>query len=127
LFLTSALDGWKQSVSRPGRLNPGKRTEIPTGGWLDLTQPVCTLYRKGKYLKPRQILEARIEEKRGRGTPRKEWMDDIKETAGRRGKTIQEDRSMATTRKDPTLKGKRERKRRNHLVSAGTQTPNCSA
>ena len=66
--------------------------------------------------KPRQILEARIEGKRGRGRPRKVWMDDIKEAAGRRGKTIQEARSMAMTRKDfrrwtedPTLKGKRER------------------
>jgi hypothetical protein len=66
--------------------------------------------------KPRQILEARIEGKRGRGRPRKVWMDDIKEAAGRRGKTIQEARSMAITRKnlrrwteDPTLKGKRER------------------
>ena len=28
--------------------------------------------------KPRQILEARIEGKRGRGRPRKVWMDDIK-------------------------------------------------
>jgi hypothetical protein len=43
-------------------------------------------------------------------------MDDIKEAAGRRGKTIEEARSMAMTRKDfrrrtedPTLKGKRER------------------
>jgi hypothetical protein len=43
-------------------------------------------------------------------------MDDIKEAAGRRGKTIQEARSMAMTRKDfrrwmedPTLKSKRER------------------
>jgi hypothetical protein len=42
-------------------------------------------------------------------------MDDIKEAAGRRGKTIQEARSMAMTRKcfrrwteDPTLKAKRE-------------------
>jgi hypothetical protein len=65
--------------------------------------------------KPRQILEARIEGKRGRGRPRKVWMDNIKETAGRRGKTIQEARSMAMTRKDsrrwiedPRLKGKRE-------------------
>ena len=65
--------------------------------------------------KPRQILEARIEGKRGRGRPRKVWMDDIKEAAGRRGKTIQEARSIAMTRKDfrrwtedPTLKGKRE-------------------
>jgi hypothetical protein len=46
-------------------------------------------------------------------------MDDIKEAAGRRGKTIQEARSMAMTRKDfrrwtedPTLEGKRERRRR---------------
>jgi hypothetical protein len=66
--------------------------------------------------KPRQILEARIEGKRGRGGPRKVWMDDIEEAAGRRGKTIQEARSMAITRQDfgrwsedPTLKGKRER------------------
>jgi hypothetical protein len=36
--------------------------------------------------KPRQILEARIEGKRGRGRQRKEWMDDIKEAAGRRGR-----------------------------------------
>jgi hypothetical protein len=43
-------------------------------------------------------------------------MDDIKETAGRRGKTIEEARSMAVTRKDcrrwtedQTLKGKRKR------------------
>jgi hypothetical protein len=43
-------------------------------------------------------------------------MDDIKEAAGRRGKTIQEARSMAMTRKDfrrwtedTTLKGRRER------------------
>jgi hypothetical protein len=42
-------------------------------------------------------------------------MDDIKEAAGRRGKTIQEARSMARTRKDfrrwtedHMLKGKRE-------------------
>jgi hypothetical protein len=40
--------------------------------------------------KPRQILDARIEGKRGRGRPRKVWMDDIKEAAGRKGKTIQE-------------------------------------
>jgi hypothetical protein len=31
--------------------------------------------------KPRQILEARTEGKRGRGRPRKVWMDDIKEAA----------------------------------------------
>jgi hypothetical protein len=43
-------------------------------------------------------------------------MGDMKEAAGRRGKTIQEARSMAMTRQDfrrwtedPTLKGKRER------------------
>ena len=43
-------------------------------------------------------------------------MDDIKEAAGRRGKKIQEVRSMAMTRKDfrrwtedPMLKGKTER------------------
>jgi hypothetical protein len=66
--------------------------------------------------KPRQILEARIDGKRGRGRPRKVWMDDIKEAAGRRGKTIQEARCMEMTRKDfrrptedPTMKGKRER------------------
>jgi hypothetical protein len=39
--------------------------------------------------KPRQILEG----KRGRGRPRKVWIDDIKEAPGRRGKTIQEARS----------------------------------
>jgi hypothetical protein len=68
---------------------------------------------------PRQILEARIEGKRQRGRPRKLWMDDIKEATGRRGKTIQEARSMARTRTDfrrwtenPTLKGKRGRRRR---------------
>jgi hypothetical protein len=60
-------------------------------------------------------VEARIEGKRGRGRPRKLWMDDIKEAAGRSGKTIQKARSMTTTRKDfrrwtedTTLKGKRE-------------------
>jgi hypothetical protein len=74
------------------------------------------LVRMAEDRKPRQILEARIEGKRGRGRPRKVWMDDITEAAGRRGKTIQEARSMAITRKnlrrwteDPTLKGKRER------------------
>jgi hypothetical protein len=43
-------------------------------------------------------------------------MDDIKEAAGRRGKTIQEARSNVMTRKDfrkwtedPRLKGKRKR------------------
>ena len=56
--------------------------------------------RTAEERKPRQILEARIEGKRGRGRPRKVWMDDIKEAAGRRGKTIQEARSMAMTRKD---------------------------
>jgi hypothetical protein len=66
--------------------------------------------------KLRQILEARIEGNRGRRRPRKVWMDDIKQAAGRRGKTLQEARSVAMTRKDfrrwtddPTLKGKRER------------------
>jgi hypothetical protein len=66
--------------------------------------------------KPRRILEARIKGKRGRDRPRKVWMDHIKEAVGRRGKTIQEARSMAMTRKDsrrwtedPTLKGKRKR------------------
>jgi hypothetical protein len=66
--------------------------------------------------KPRQILEARREGKTGRGRPRKVWMDDMKEAGGRRGKTIEEARYMAMTRKDfrrwtedPTLKGKRER------------------
>ena len=34
--------------------------------------------------KPRQILEVRIEGKRGRGRRRKVWMDDIKEAAGSR-------------------------------------------
>jgi hypothetical protein len=60
--------------------------------------------------KLRQILEARTEGKRGRGRQRKEWMGDIKEAAGRRGKT------MAMTRKDfrrwtedPTLIGERGR------------------
>jgi hypothetical protein len=66
--------------------------------------------------KPRQILEARIEGKTGRGRPRKVWMDDTKEVAGRRGKTIHEAMSMAMTRKDvrrrrrtedSTLKGKK--------------------
>jgi hypothetical protein len=73
------------------------------------------LVRMAEDRKPRQILEARIEGKRGRGRPRKVWMDDIKEAAGRRGKTIQKARSMTMTRKDfrrwtedPTLKGKRE-------------------
>jgi hypothetical protein len=66
--------------------------------------------------KPRQILEARIEGKRGRGRPRKVWMDDTKEGAETGEKTKQEARSMARTKKDfrrwtedPTLKGKRER------------------
>jgi hypothetical protein len=66
--------------------------------------------------KPRQILESRIEGKRGRSRPRKVWMDDIKEAAGRRGNTIQEATSVAMTRKDfrrwtedLMLKGKRER------------------
>jgi hypothetical protein len=72
--------------------------------------------RMAKDRKPRQILEARIEGKRGRGRQRKVWMDDIKEAAGRRGKRIQEARSMAMTRKDfrrwtedLTLKCERER------------------
>jgi hypothetical protein len=66
--------------------------------------------------KPRQILEARIEGKRGKGRPRKVWMDKIKAAAGRRRKTLQEARCIAMTRKDfrrwtedATLKGKRER------------------
>ena len=74
------------------------------------------LVRMAKDRKPRQILEAKIEGKRGRGRPRKVWMDDINESAGRRGKTRQEARSMAMTRqdfrrwtKDSTLKGKRKR------------------
>jgi hypothetical protein len=74
------------------------------------------LVRMAEDRQPRQILEARIEAKRGRCRPRKLWMDDITEAAGRRGKTIQEARSMAMTRQDftrwtedPTLKGKRER------------------
>jgi hypothetical protein len=65
--------------------------------------------------KPRQILEARIEGKRGRGRPGKVWMDDL-EAAGRRRKTILEARSMSMTRKDLrrwtedlTLNGRRER------------------
>ena len=73
--------------------------------------------RMAEARKPRQILEARIEGKKGRGRPRKVWMDDIKEATGRRGKTRQEARSMAMTRKDfrrwtedQMLKGKRERK-----------------
>jgi hypothetical protein len=74
------------------------------------------LVRMAEDRKLRQILETMIEGKRGRGRPRKVWMDDIKEAAGRRGKTIQKARSMAMTRKDfrrwtedPTLKGKGER------------------
>jgi hypothetical protein len=77
------------------------------------------LARMAEDRKPRQILEARREGKRGRGRPRRVWMNDIKEAAGRRGKTIQEARCMAMTRKDftrwtedPTLKGKRDRYRR---------------
>jgi hypothetical protein len=72
--------------------------------------------RRAEDRKPRQILDARIQGKRGRGKPRKVWMDDFKEAARRRGKTIQEARSMAMTRndfrrwtEDPMLKDKRER------------------
>jgi hypothetical protein len=50
------------------------------------------LVRMAEDRKQRQILEARREGKRGRGRPRKVWMDDIKEAAGRRGKIIQEAR-----------------------------------
>jgi hypothetical protein len=80
---------------------------------------VWTLVRMADDRKPRQILEARIEGKRRRGRPRKVWMDDIREAAGRRGKSIQEARSMAMKRQDfrrwtedTTLKDKRERRRR---------------
>jgi hypothetical protein len=73
------------------------------------------LVRMAEDRKPTQMLEARIEGKRRRDRPRKAWMDDIKESAGRKGKTIQEARSMTMTRQDfrrwtekPTLKGKRE-------------------
>jgi hypothetical protein len=44
------------------------------------------LVRMAEERKPRQILEARIEGKRGR--PIKVWMDDVNEAAGRRGKTM---------------------------------------
>ena len=37
---------------------------------------VWTSGEEGGNGKPRQILEARIEGKRGRGRPRKVWMDD---------------------------------------------------
>jgi hypothetical protein len=43
------------------------------------------LVRMAEDRKPRQILQARIEGKRERGRPRKVWMNDIKETDGRRG------------------------------------------
>jgi hypothetical protein len=74
------------------------------------------LVRMAEDRNPRQILEARKEGKRGRGRPRKVWMDDIKEATGRREKKIQEARSKAMRKQDfrrwtedQMLKGKRER------------------
>jgi hypothetical protein len=81
------------------------------------------LVRMAEDRTPRQILQARIEGKRGTDRTRKVWMDDIKEAAGRMGKTIQEARSMAMTSKDfrrwtedPTLIGERGRKRRRRIA-----------
>jgi hypothetical protein len=72
------------------------------------------LVRIAEDRKPRQILEARIEGKRGGGRPRKVWMDDIKEAAGRSGKTIEEARSMAIEK--PRKRWKEEVERDLHVL-----------
>ena len=48
--------------------------------------------------KPRQMMEVRVEEKRGRGRPRTTYMDNIENKARARGKEMGELRRMARDR-----------------------------
>jgi hypothetical protein len=116
-FLRRSLGKIRRDRCRNATVREQVKQESLIDG-IERRKPRCYghLVRMAEDRKPRQILKARIEGKRGRGRPRKVWMNDIKEAAVRRGKTIQEARSMAMTRKDyrrwtedPTLKGKRER------------------
>jgi hypothetical protein len=64
------------------------------------------LVRMEEDRKPRQILETRIEGKRGRGRPRKVWRP-LEEEERQHSKMTRKDFRRWT--EDPTLKGKRER------------------
>ena len=73
------------------------------------------MVRMDEQHKTKQVFEARTEERRRRGRPKKEWEQYVNEVARKRGKEIQEVRKLAQDRKQfskwiegPTLKGRRE-------------------
>ena len=66
--------------------------------------------------KPKQVMEARREKRRGRGRPRNTWEDCVIDVARREGKTFAELKRLARERfafrkwtEDPTLQGNRDR------------------
>jgi hypothetical protein len=52
----------------------------------------------GKERKPKQFLEARPEERRPRGRPRKSYENGVEETGRRKGKSLREMRRLAVNR-----------------------------
>jgi hypothetical protein len=68
------------------------------------------------YRKPEQAMEARREERRGRGRPRKTWEDCVIDVTRRKGKTLADMTRLARDRiafgkwtEDQTLQGNRDR------------------
>jgi hypothetical protein len=66
--------------------------------------------------KPKQVMEARREKRRGRGRPRRTWEDCVIDEARRRGKTLANLRRLARDgtvfrqwTEDPTLQGNTDR------------------
>ena len=77
------------------------------------------MVRMNEQHKTKQVFEARTEERRRRGRPKKEWEQYVNEVARKRGKEIQAVRRLGQVRKQfskwiegPTLNGRRESWRR---------------
>ena len=64
--------------------------------------------------KPRQIMEARTEGRRGRGRPRKAYVDKIEDIARKNGKGVGEMKRMATNREDSSGATSRKESGRKH-------------
>ena len=68
------------------------------------------------YRKPKQAMEAKRKERRGRGRARKTWEDCVIDVAMRKGKTLADMKRLTRDRtafmertEDPALQGNRDR------------------